>query len=267
MGREIILCDFTSPKIKLLDHYPIARRRDLGEAKDSWKEGSYQDWWAVDKLQASFAYSAPRHLKPDWSTFVTFDDPDLHSLDIARSQLSDGQYTLETISQSDLSSVRKDICRISSRGASRNSQINWLTVTEGIAAHYNSLLRALQAILTARNPGWRTTYDRLINDLSMVAATSASNESRCALLFLPSAADNQDLTKSEKLIYEAVQEVLERVCSIGDVLRKIGDETKVLEEVNALVTWLDWPPPQYNCNETCSGTVSPKRSDLVEREF
>lgn len=250
-GSDIILCDWNNPKIKLVDHYSVERRQNVSERE--WKEAAFQDWWALNRLQISYATSPPRQLLPDWSTFVSFDHPSLHSLDMSRRNQINGQYSLVDASQKDIARVKYWVKEASKR-RKWTDDIDWPMVVERIVAHYRPILSELQAILAVGDAQQASRYQRLLNDLAMTAANTADGRSKCELMFLPTM--KQHHGSSNSLLHASINEVLLRLCTLGPRLQQISlSDLRIAQtRVQNLLTWLDWPE-EYRCTEVCKSNV------------
>ena len=122
---EIILCGWDSPSIKLIDSRIAPRRTPDDDHATTW------EWWLLDRRSSDFAFTPHPLVKPIWSTYMTFDDPSLHSVDGARANVVNGSYSIGAISKADLSRFRNTASKVIQRKG-RGSGLYWQLITKMI---------------------------------------------------------------------------------------------------------------------------------------
>lgn len=212
----------------------------------------------MSRLQSAYATQGPKEIRPYWSTFVSFDHPALQSLDTSRKSPINGQYSLADASQSDIAEVRQWV-KETTKSAKPNNSVDWSLVVERIVAHFGPVLWELQMILSLHDNQQRSRYQRLLNDLSMTAANTEDQSSKCSLFFMP-IAQKEDVARTysaHMVLYDSVFHVLQQLCALGPHLQDLSltDLSQARNRVDALIAWLDWPTA-YRCARVCQGPVS-----------
>ena len=226
-------------------------------------------------------------VKIDYSRVVSFFDPALSSLVQARVGKPRYQFRLDRISEADSQYVRDQLTDIFTREG-HGSGIDWGSLTQVIVDRYGGRLELLRHIL--QNPGSkRNVTERVAEARSQVLImltpymlvsaippnpTGPVDRSwvdpvveHCASIYTAWAPEEL-LTPQEKVIRQAVEEVLLRICGIlGDIWVDAFDseesDVKELEgllvkwelDITKLIDWLEWSV-WFKCDPVCGPEVS-----------
>ena len=225
-------------------------------------------------------------IKIDYSRVVSFFDPALSSLVEARAGKSREEFGLDEISETDTKYVLDQLTDIFTRDG-QGSGIDWGSITQVVVDRYGGRLELLQHIL--QNPESKRNVTEQIAEarsqvlimLTPYMLTSAIPPNptgpvdrswidpvveHCAITHT-AWAFKTFLTPQEKVIKEAVEEVLSRICSVmGDIWVDAFDSEqtgiKELErflrkwrsDVTGLMDWLGWSM-WIKCNPACGPEV------------
>jgi hypothetical protein len=207
----------------------------------------------------------------DYSRLVSFFDPALTSLVAARRNKPRGHYRIAGISTGDINDVMNQLADIFTRDG-QGSGVNWGSVANVVVKRYSDRLKLTRHLLKpseSRNITEQAAQIRVqvLTMLSPYMLTSAIPPNtidihdrswiapivgQCASA-LTSWAPLDILTRQEKVIKHAVEEVQHEICrTLGDIwLDAFGveyasvDETRTLltkwsKDINGLMEWLDW---------------------------
>ena len=235
-------------------------------------------------------------VKIDYSRIVSFFDPALSSLAMARIGKSREEFRLDAISETDSEYIRDQLSDMFTRKG-QGSGIDWGSITQVIVDRYGERLGLLRHILqnteSKRNVTEQVVEARsqvltMLTPYMLVSAipldpTGPVDPSwvdpvveHCSSTHTAWAPENL-LTPQEKLIKTAVEEVLSRICRVlGGIwvdafdAEKAGvwDLERFLEkwgsDITQLMGWLDWPI-WLKCESPCGPEVSPRLPDELTR--
>jgi hypothetical protein len=261
--------------IPLPPRFPFPRPLPKPFVPDGWK-GSIRSGRSV--LFASIGSGSQHNYAPgeerimvDYSRLVSFFDPALTSLVAARMNRTRGHYRIAGISPDDINDIMSQLDDIFTRDG-RGSGIDWGRIANVVVKRYPDRLKLTRHLLKpseSRNITERAALVRaqVLTMLSPYMLTSAIPPnttdihnrswiapivSQCAFT-LTSWASLENLTRQEKVIKHAIEEVQHEICRVlGDVwLDAFGvedasvDETRTLlvkwsKDINGLMDWLGW---------------------------
>ncbi|KZT01204.1 uncharacterized protein LAESUDRAFT_489044 [Laetiporus sulphureus 93-53] len=220
------------------------------------------------------AFPGDLRVHVDPSGMISFFDPTFTSLIDSRRSLPREQYRLLNISEADIAAARADIADVFSRSPNAGSGVDWRGLAQVVQDRFSDRLPYLRYLLhqevanaTAHAAEVR---QQLITSLlpymprAEVGSPGWFGEIArgCRASFterLPTAR----FTKQERLLRNAVDEVLHEVCRVLTMAwREAFDveeqNVEVVEgllekwrdQVDALIDWLDWPA-WLECNPAC----------------
>lgn len=232
-------------------------------------------------------YPGETRVKIDYSRVVSLFDPALSSLVEARIGKSREDFRLDEISEADAGYVQEQLHDMFTRDG-QGSGIDWGSITKVIVDRYGKRLEVLQYILQnqdqKRNVIEQTAETRsqiliMLTPYMLVSAIPPSSTSpvnpswidpvveHCASTHTAWAPETL-LSRQEKVIKAAVEEVLLRICRVlGDIWVDAFDAEKAgvddLErflkkwqsDVTQLMDWLDWSI-WVRCKPACGPEVS-----------
>ena len=244
---------------------------------------------SFEALNAGMWHARPpgeTRVKIDYSRVVSFFDPALSSLVEARAGKSREKFNLDAISKADCKYVRDQLTDVFTREG-QGSGIDWGSITQVIIDRYGGRLELLRYILqnpeSKRNVTEQVAEARsqvliMLTPYMLVSAippnpTGPVDRSwidpvvkHCASTHTAWAPEA--LTPQEKVIREAVKEVLFRICSVlGDIWVDAFDSegagvqesegflVKWESDITELMGWLDWSI-WLKCDPGCGLEVS-----------
>lgn len=242
------------------------------------------------------AFPGESRVRVDPATFVSFFDPALTSLAAARRGLERRHYRVAPISREDIARVRADVHEMLVRGKEEKSGVDWVVLARVVQERFADRLLYIRYLLDQARvlPASLPDAQASVRFLSVTAAVRkqlmialsphmprdgvdepawyeaiAYGCARSFTTHLP----GERLTKQERLIRHAVDEVLHEVCRVlTDAWRdayKIDIPVADLGETNftspellekwrvafdALFEWLDWPI-WMACDPACAVDV------------
>ena len=225
-------------------------------------------------------------VKIDYSRVVSFFDPALSSLVEARAGKPREEFRLDKISEADSKYVRDQVTDVFTRDG-QGSGIDWGSITQVIVDRYSGRLELLRHIL--QNPeSKRNVTEQVAEARSQVLIMLTPYMITSAIPPNPTGPVDRSwidpvvkhcasthtawaraalLTWQEKVIKEAVEEVLSRICRVlGDLWVDAFDSTeagveeherflrKWQSDIIELMDWLDWSM-WLRCDPACGPEV------------
>ena len=275
MISEILLCDFKLPQAK----FKLASQtRLVHDGTMSSAENKYKSAWRIIQQQAFLSSTPEPRLQPDWSTFVTWFDPALTSMQLGRLTRSRRDFRLLGISQKDNDIKRTEVDGVLERREDvHGTGIDWQIVARNVIEFYSpelvKLLRALRHVQTQSSSLslFALADDALfVQQALLIPYTSHFDNQldpdqqakrqfqRCRRDFIPDL-DFSAATPQERLIINSIEAVLDRLCTFSlaldprALLSDIAIDT-LYEDIVGLLDWLDWEI-EKECNSTCAYDV------------
>ena len=254
--------------------------------RGSLRSGISSLFGAIDSGMWHSRSPGEMRVKIDYSRVISFFDPALSSLVEARAGKSREDFRLNEISKEDSKYIRDQVTDIFTRDG-QGSGIDWGSITQVIVDRYGGRLELLRHIL--RNPeSKRNVTEQVAEARSQVLImltpymlasavppdpTGSVDRSwtdpivkRCASTHTSWAPETL-LTRQEKVIKGAVEEVLSQICSVlGDIwVDAFGSEEASLKDlgrllkkwhsdITELMDWLDWSM-WLKCDPACGPEV------------
>ncbi|KZT65016.1 hypothetical protein DAEQUDRAFT_731866 [Daedalea quercina L-15889] len=202
---------------------------------------------------------------PDSSSMITFYDPALTSLVVARRSMDRDDYRPGNIASVDMARVRADVAEMMARGFAERSGVDWRGLARVIQERFGDRLPYLRYLLhqPLANVSEQVSAVRkqLIVSLSPYMQRPGVGEpewfaqtaQNCATRFTAHLPVDK-FTKQERVLRNAVDEVLHEICRVLTMAwtEAFGVEAQSLDiagalmekwraEVDTLIEWLDWP--------------------------
>lgn len=281
---EVLLCDFrpATSKFTLASQTQLVHQNQSSSSEDKFKAV-----WTILQQQPFISTTSEPRLKPDWSTFVSFFDSALTSMEAGRRNRSREHYRLRGISQKDLKLKQNEVDRVLKRSNDHGSGIDWQMVARNVIEFYLPQLLKLQRALWHRlSVASGASAQNLADDLHfarralLLHYTSPADDGllpeqrasavhdRCISDFIPPLATFPRMTPQETIILGAVRGVLHRLCTFSASLSPASSETEAgvmstWQEISSLMDWLDWEVKSA-CDQPCAYDVRSVSVDLGE---
>ncbi|KZT04742.1 uncharacterized protein LAESUDRAFT_682224 [Laetiporus sulphureus 93-53] len=214
-------------------------------------------------------------VRVDPSSMITFFDPALTSLAEARRPLKREDYRLLNISEADIAAVQADINDVLRRGFRSGSGVDWQGLAQVIQDRFSDRLPYLryllhQPITNASEQAADVRQQFIVSLIPYMPRTGigepewyAETVRGCAASFTSHLPESW-FTKQERVIKDAVDEVLHEICRVLTVAWRAAFDieeqdvktaedflVKCRDDIDALIEWLDWPV-WLGCNPACS---------------